>query len=65
MTIDLLQSFDFRPPNPPILETRATILARQEVGESLVAIASDLEMPYETVKTYAKRARRALKSDGE
>lgn len=45
-----------------VCSTRATILARQEFGESLKAIAADLEMPYETVKTYAKLARRALKS---
>ncbi|NEQ95968.1 MAG: CRISPR-associated endoribonuclease Cas6 [Cyanothece sp. SIO2G6] len=44
-------------------ETWATILARRETGESLQTIATDLEMPYETVKTYAKLARRALKSD--
>ncbi|MBD2777288.1 CRISPR-associated endoribonuclease Cas6 [Iningainema tapete] len=43
-----------------VCETRATILARREMGESLLAIAQDLEMPYETVKTYAKLARRAL-----
>jgi CRISPR-associated endoribonuclease Cas6 len=42
-----------------IAETWATILARRELGESLVEIATDLEMPYETVKTYAKLARRA------
>jgi len=42
-------------------ETWATILARRELGESLMAIAADLEMPYETVKTYAKLARQALK----
>jgi len=41
-------------------ETWATILARRELGESLQAIALDLETPYETVKTYAKLARRAL-----
>jgi CRISPR-associated endoribonuclease Cas6 len=46
-----------------VCQTQATILARQEGGESLLDIASDLEMPYETVKTYAKRARRVLKSD--
>jgi CRISPR-associated endoribonuclease Cas6 len=46
-----------------VCQTRATILARQEEGESLLDIAADLEMPYETVKTYAKRARQALKSD--
>jgi CRISPR-associated endoribonuclease Cas6 len=46
-----------------VCETQATILARQEGGESLKAIAFDLEMPYETVKTYAKRARGTLKSD--
>ncbi|MBW4518772.1 MAG: CRISPR-associated endoribonuclease Cas6 [Scytolyngbya sp. HA4215-MV1] len=42
-----------------IAETWATILARRELGESLQAIAKDLKMPYETVKTYAKLARRA------
>lgn len=45
-----------------VCETRATILARRELGESLQTIATDLEMPYETVKSYAKLARRALKS---
>jgi CRISPR-associated endoribonuclease Cas6 len=43
-----------------IAETWATILARRELGESLMAIATDLEMRYETVKTYAKLARQAL-----
>lgn len=43
-----------------VCQTRATILARRELGESLQAIANDLEMPYETVKTYAKLARRTL-----
>jgi CRISPR-associated endoribonuclease Cas6 len=42
-------------------ETWATILARREMGESLQTIAADLEMPYETVKTYIKLARRAIK----
>ncbi|WP_373533941.1 CRISPR-associated endoribonuclease Cas6 [Microcoleus sp.] len=46
-----------------IAETWATILARRELGESLFDIAADLEMPYETVKTYVKLARRALKTD--
>ena len=46
-----------------VCQTQATILARQEAGESLSAIAHDLDMPYETVKTYAKRARRLLKSE--
>lgn len=41
----------------------ATILARREMGESLQVVAEDLEMPYETVKTYVKLARRALKSE--
>jgi len=41
-------------------ELWATILARRELGESLQAIAIDLEMPYDTVKTYIKLARRAL-----
>ena len=31
------------------------------MGESLQAIAQDMEIPYESVKTYAKLARRALK----
>lgn len=44
-------------------ETWATILARRELGESLQAIAEDLEMSYETVKTYAKLARKAIKAD--
>ncbi|ELR98430.1 CRISPR-associated endoribonuclease Cas6 [Gloeocapsa sp. PCC 73106] len=39
----------------------ATILARRESGESLQAIALDLKMPYETVKTYAKLARREIR----
>jgi len=43
--------------------TWATILARREMGESLQAIATDLEMQYDTVKTYVKLARRALKQD--
>lgn len=40
----------------------ATILARREMGESLQVIALDMDIPYETVKTYAKLARRALLS---
>jgi CRISPR-associated endoribonuclease Cas6 len=40
----------------------ATILARREMGESLQVVSEDLGMPYETVKTYVKLARRALKS---
>jgi len=44
-----------------IAETWATVLARRELGESLQVIAEDLEMSYETVKTYAKLARRSLR----
>ncbi|MEH2364493.1 CRISPR-associated endoribonuclease Cas6 [Nostoc sp.] len=44
-----------------IAVTWATILARREMGESLKAIAEDLEMPMLTVKTYVKLARRSLK----
>ncbi|MBD2566518.1 CRISPR-associated endoribonuclease Cas6 [Anabaena lutea] len=44
-----------------IATTWATILARREMGESLQVIAQDLEIPYTTVKTYVKLARRALK----
>jgi CRISPR-associated endoribonuclease Cas6 len=43
-----------------VAQTWATILARRELGEGLVAISEDLKMPYETVKTYVKLARRAL-----
>ncbi|WP_017323993.1 CRISPR-associated endoribonuclease Cas6 [Synechococcus sp. PCC 7336] len=43
----------------------ATILARRETGESLGAIAEDLDMLYETVKTYVKLARRALREKAE
>ena len=43
-----------------IAETWATILARREIGQSLRGIAEDLEMPYETVKTYAKLAKKAV-----
>jgi CRISPR-associated endoribonuclease Cas6 len=48
-----------------IAETWATILARRELGESLQAIATDMEMRYETVKTYAKLARQALTKSQE
>jgi CRISPR-associated endoribonuclease Cas6 len=41
-------------------ETWATILARRELGDSLQTIAADLDIPYETAKTYSKLARRAL-----
>ena len=44
-----------------IAETWATILARRETGEPLFDIAEDLEMPYETVKTYSKLAQRGLR----
>ncbi|MGB8698326.1 MAG: CRISPR-associated endoribonuclease Cas6 [Thermosynechococcaceae cyanobacterium] len=43
-----------------VAQTWATILARRELGEGLEAIALDLKMPYETVKTYVKLACRAL-----
>lgn len=46
-----------------IASTWASILARREMGESLAAIADDLEMRESTVKTYVKLARRALKED--
>jgi len=44
-----------------VAETWATILARREFGESLQEIAEDLEMSYETVKSYAKRARQQVR----
>ena len=40
----------------------ATILARYELGESLKAIALDLDMPYETVRKYAQTARKAIRA---
>jgi CRISPR-associated endoribonuclease Cas6 len=43
-----------------IAEKWATILARRELGESIIAIAEDLEIPYETAKSYLKLARRAI-----
>lgn len=45
-----------------IAEVWATIVARRELGDSLQAIAADLDMPYETAKTYGKLARRTLRS---
>ncbi|MEB3174654.1 MAG: CRISPR-associated endoribonuclease Cas6 [Cyanobacteriota bacterium] len=48
-----------------ICRTQAVILARRERGESLQAIAEDLEMGYETVKTYLKRARKNLPPHNE
>ena len=44
-----------------ICQTKATILARREWGESLQAIALDLGIPYETAKTYSKRAKHELR----
>jgi|JI7StandDraft_1071085.scaffolds.fasta_scaffold482260_2 DNA-directed RNA polymerase specialized sigma24 family protein len=38
----------------------ATILASYELGESLKAIAIDLDMPYETVRKYAQTVRKAI-----
>jgi CRISPR-associated endoribonuclease Cas6 len=38
----------------------ATIFARYELGESLKAIAIDLDMPYETVRKYIQTARKAI-----
>ncbi|MBD2435605.1 CRISPR-associated endoribonuclease Cas6 [Nostoc sp. FACHB-110] len=46
-----------------IASTWATILARREHGDSLAAIALDLQMKPDTVKTYVKLARKALKGD--
>ncbi|HIK43262.1 MAG TPA: CRISPR-associated endoribonuclease Cas6, partial [Leptolyngbyaceae cyanobacterium M65_K2018_010] len=46
-------------------ETWATILARRELGDSLQAIAADLDLPYETAKTYSKLARRAVREKTE
>jgi CRISPR-associated endoribonuclease Cas6 len=48
-----------------IAATWATVLARREMGESLQAIAQDLEMRESTVKTYVKLARKAVKQGEE
>lgn len=42
-------------------ETWATILARREMGDSLQEIADDMDLVYDTVKTYSKLARRAMR----
>ncbi|MEL6229565.1 MAG: CRISPR-associated endoribonuclease Cas6 [Cyanobacteria bacterium J06627_3] len=42
-------------------ETWATILARREMGDPLQEIADDMELAYETTKTYSKLARRAMR----
>ena len=44
-----------------VAETWATVLVRRESGESLQVIAEDLGMPYQTVKTYVKLARKSLR----
>ena len=41
---------------------RAKIFARYEVGQSLSEIATSLQMPYETVKTYVKLTRTELQN---
>jgi len=41
----------------------ATILARKEMGDPVKAIAEDLQIPWQTVKTYLKLARKALKQE--
>ena len=46
-------------------ETWATIVARRELGDSLQAIAADLDIPYETAKTYSKLARRVMKANSQ
>lgn len=44
-------------------EKWATILARREKGDTLGEIAQDMDLAYETAKTYSKLARRSLKAD--
>ena len=45
-------------------ETWATILARREMGDSLQEIAEDMDLAYETAKTYSKLARRTMRELG-
>ncbi len=46
-------------------ESWATILARREQGDGLDEIAQDMDLPYETAKTYSKLARRAVRANDE
>ena len=48
-----------------VAETWATVLARRELGDSLQDIAVDMEMPYGTVKSYVKLARRSLRGKND
>jgi CRISPR-associated endoribonuclease Cas6 len=41
-------------------EVWAAIVARQEAGKTIPEIATELELPYDTVKQYSKRARKVL-----
>ncbi len=41
-------------------EVWAAIVARQEAGKTIPEIAAELELPYDTVKQYSKRARKVL-----
>ena len=62
---DLLMSQQKRQGGKRALKTcklRANILARYELGESLQAIAEELEHPYQTVKSYVKLARQAIRA---
>jgi CRISPR-associated endoribonuclease Cas6 len=43
-----------------ICQAQAQIVARRELGESLQAIAVDLDLSYETARTYSKRAKKLL-----
>jgi transcriptional regulator with XRE-family HTH domain len=43
-----------------VAQQRATMLARSEFGESLQDIASDMNVPYSSVKTFVMLARRIL-----
>lgn len=43
-----------------ICHIQATIMARRELGDSLQAIAIDLDLSYETARTYSKRAKKLL-----
>ena len=61
---DILMAQQKRTGGKRAIETctlRATMLARYELGESLEQIAQDLDRPYETVKTYVKLARQAIR----
>lgn len=46
-----------------VAEKWAQVMARREIGDSLSEIATDMDVSYESAKTYSKLARRALRDE--